>query len=285
MLYLLGYLLAASGGIDVDFGRFVFGYLILGLAQLSVSFSNDYFDRDADRNSMKTVFSGGSKVLIDHPELQGFALKMALLLLTASIIGAAGFTITYSSSYWFFLLGVLGGLMGWFYTAPPLKFAYRGGGELVTMLAIGVLMPGIGYFAAANVLDYRFLAFVFPLSCYGLFFILTVELPDVESDTLALKTNIPVKWGRKRAKYLSVIATMLGAASLVAIHISGIFEGRLDLRWIAILSVVPLFAAASAFQGRATNKKEDTRQLTINMSAMILFICLVDFILMLHFFF
>ncbi|UCE96807.1 MAG: hypothetical protein JSV51_04240, partial [Candidatus Bathyarchaeota archaeon] len=45
MLYLLGYLLAASGGIDVDFGRFVFGYLVLGLAQLSVSFSNDYFDR------------------------------------------------------------------------------------------------------------------------------------------------------------------------------------------------------------------------------------------------
>ena len=59
MLYLMGYLLALLSGVDYDFSKFGFGYLIFGTAHLSLSFSNDYFDREADRNSVKTAFSGG----------------------------------------------------------------------------------------------------------------------------------------------------------------------------------------------------------------------------------
>lgn len=80
MLYLMGYLLAILGGADYDFTKFVFGYFIFGTAHLSVSFSNDYFDRHTDRNSVKTAFSGGSKVLVTHPELESLALKTAILL-------------------------------------------------------------------------------------------------------------------------------------------------------------------------------------------------------------
>lgn len=56
MLYLMGYLLAVLGEVGFDLGKFVSGYLILGLAQLSVSFSNDYFDRYSDRGATKTAF-------------------------------------------------------------------------------------------------------------------------------------------------------------------------------------------------------------------------------------
>ena len=64
MFFLLGYLLALLGGIEYDLIKFVFGYLFFGFAHLSVSFSNDYFDKYSDMNSVKTAFSGGSKVLI-----------------------------------------------------------------------------------------------------------------------------------------------------------------------------------------------------------------------------
>ena len=80
MLYLLGYLLALLNGSFFDFGKFVFGYLIFGTAHLSVSFSNDYFDRYADKNSVKTAFSGGSKILVEHPDLAPMALKIAIFL-------------------------------------------------------------------------------------------------------------------------------------------------------------------------------------------------------------
>lgn len=133
MLYLLGYLLALLGGVEYSFTKFVFGYLIFGTAHLSVSFSNDYFDRCSDRNSDKTAFSGGSKVLVEHPELESLALKLAILLLCSSVIANAFFTVIYAYPFWFFVFGLLGAFVGWFYTAPPLKLAYRGLGELSTI--------------------------------------------------------------------------------------------------------------------------------------------------------
>ncbi|NIU38563.1 hypothetical protein GWN65_00920 [Candidatus Bathyarchaeota archaeon] len=279
MLYLMGYLLAILGGVGFDLGKFVSGYLILGLAQLSVSFSNDYFDRYSDRNSAKTAFSGGSKVLVEHPELEGLALKTAIFLLATSMLATAFFTFAYSYSHWFPIFGISGALAGWFYSAPPLMLAYRGLGELTTVLAVGVMMPGIGYFAASGSIDFSFLVFIFPLSCYGLFFILTVELPDVETDRIAHKTNIVVKWGRKAGTYISVIATVLGTVFLAAIHLSGILEGKPDLEWITLLSVIPIVAAIAAIQESA-ERRNVFPPVTISTSAMILFICLVDTILL-----
>lgn len=282
MLYLMGYLLAVLGGVGFDLEKFVSGYLILGLAHLSVSFSNDYFDRHSDRGSTATAFSGGSKVLVEHPELEGLALKIAIFLLATSMIGTAIFTFAHSYSYWFFVFGISGGLVGWFYSAPPLMLAYRGLGELTTMLAVGVLMPGIGYFAASGLIDHFFLVFVFPLSCYGLFFILTVELPDVETDKIAHKTNIVVKWGRKTGTYISFIATILGTVFLAAIHLSGILEGKPDLELITLLSVMPIIAAITAVQ-ESSERRNVLRQVTISMATMILFICIVDIILLFQF--
>jgi len=112
MLYLMGYLLALLGGVEYDSAKFILGYLIFGTAHLSVSFSNDYFDRHSDRNSFKTAFSGGSKVLVEHPELESLALKLAVLLLCSSIIANVFFTIVYGYTFWFFIFGLLGGLVG-----------------------------------------------------------------------------------------------------------------------------------------------------------------------------
>ncbi len=278
----MGYLLAVLGGVGFDLGKFVSGYLILGLAQLSVSFSNDYFDRYSDRNSAKTAFSGGSKVLVEHPELEGLALKTAIFFLATSMIATAFFTFAHSYSYWFLVFGISGGLVGWFYSAPPLMLAYRGLGELTTVLAVGVMMPGIGYFAASGLIDYSFLVFVFPLSCYGLFFILAVELPDVETDRIANKTNIVVKWGRKAGTYISVTATILGTVFLAAIHLSGILDGKPNLEWITLLSVMPIVAAITAIQESA-ERRNVLRQVTISMTTMILFISIVDIILLFQF--
>ena len=58
MIYVMGYLLAISNGASWDITKFLFGYLILGCAHVSVSFSNDYFDRKSDVNSVHTTFSG-----------------------------------------------------------------------------------------------------------------------------------------------------------------------------------------------------------------------------------
>lgn len=276
MLYLMGYLLALLGGVEYDSAKFILGYLIFGTAHLSVSFSNDYFDRHSDRNSFKTAFSGGSKVLVEHPELESLALKLAVLLLCSSIIANVFFTIVYGYTFWFFIFGLLGGLVGWFYTAPPLKLAYRGLGELSTILAVGFLMPGMGYFVASGTISPLFQAFILPLSCYGLFFITTVELPDVESDTIGQKKNLLVKWGRTAGKAISVAATLTGTISIVALLLLERTIEIIDLRPFIMFSILPLMASISGLLLNTKNRRHLVRQTIINMTSIILFLFFVD---------
>jgi 1,4-dihydroxy-2-naphthoate octaprenyltransferase len=277
MLYLMGFLLALQTGVEYSFSKFIFGYSIFVTAHLSVSFSNDYFDRKSDRNSVKTAFSGGSKVLVENPELERLALIFAITLLSSSIVINALFTLFYTYPFWFFVFGLVGGFIGWFYTAPPLKLAYRGLGEISTMLAVGFFMPGMGYFVASGRIDTLFQSFILPLSCYGLLFILTVELPDVESDTAAQKKNLIVKWGRNAGKRVSFVVALVGTILLIMLCYSGTSQNILDLRPFVITSILPLISSLLYLLLNSENNRGVlVRQVMINMASMILFIFLIN---------
>jgi 1,4-dihydroxy-2-naphthoate octaprenyltransferase len=269
-------MLALLAGFENDLTKFFWGYVIFGSAQLSVSFSNNYFDRHSDRNSVKTAFSGGSKILLENPELQFYALFISIFLLCFSIIVNLIFTVVYAYPIWFFIFVLFGGLLGWFYTAPPLKFAYRGLGELSTMLAVGFFMPGMGYFVVSGTLDSLFKLIILPLSCYGLFFIITVELPDLESDALANKKNFLVKWGRTTGKFISVLATGFGTLMLTMLFVLGIANEMIDWKPFAIFSIFPLVASITALICRTKKRKNIVKQVMVNMSSMIGFLFLID---------
>jgi 1,4-dihydroxy-2-naphthoate octaprenyltransferase len=269
-------MLALLAGFENDLTKFFWGYVIFGSAQLSVSFSNNYFDRHSDRNSVKTAFSGGSNILLENPELQFYALFISIFLLCFSIIVNLIFTVVYAYPIWFFIFVLFGGLLGWFYTAPPLKFAYRGLGELSTMLAVGFFMPGMGYFVVSGTLDSLFKLIILPLSCYGLFFIITVELPDLESDALANKKNFLVKWGRTTGKFISVLATGFGTLMLTMLFVLGIANEMIDWKPFAIFSIFPLVASITALICRTKKRKNIVKQVMVNMSSMIGFLFLID---------
>jgi 1,4-dihydroxy-2-naphthoate octaprenyltransferase len=272
----MGFLLAILGGFDFDFAKFIFGYLILGTAHLSVSFSNDYFDRYSDRKTIKTAFSGGSKILIEHPEFESLALKLAVLLLFSSIVVNVFFTLFYSYPFWFFIFALIGALIGWFYSAPPMRLAYRGLGELCTILVVGFMMPGIGYIVASGNLGQIFLAFTLSLSCYSLFFIITVELPDVQSDTIGWKKNILVNWGIENGKRISVVAALIGTVSLIVLPIFGITKEIIDVNSFIIFSFIPLMASTTTLLANTKNRTILVRQVMINITSTILFLVLID---------
>jgi 1,4-dihydroxy-2-naphthoate octaprenyltransferase len=200
LLYSLGYIIAIHVGTQHNLTKFLFGYIVFGTAHLSVSFSNNYFDQKADKNSCQTPFSGGSKILQKHPELQKTTLNIAITLLLISLITNIIFTITYNYTYWFTLFVIAGGFLGYFYTANPIKLSYRGLGEIATMMGVGTFMTGMGYFIAQGQLNTNFFLFAIPLTIYGLFFIITVELPDKECDSLANKKNPSSKIWTKNCK-------------------------------------------------------------------------------------
>src|SRR5512143_968793 len=181
-LYVLGASWAGLLGAVFSPLRLLLGYLVILPAQLSVHFSNDYFDVETDQRSGGTLISGGDGVLLEHPELRESVKWIAVGLILFSI--AMGFGLIRIYSYPFSTMGyvVLGNLVGWFYSAPPFRFSDRGLGEISYAFIAGFLVPSMGYLVMKGELDWNGIFFLIPLTLYGLVSILSVEIPDVEDD-------------------------------------------------------------------------------------------------------
>ena len=271
LLYILGALTAMAGGIDIDPLRLLLGYTIFGTAHLAVSFSNDYFDRETDMMGTRTPVSGGSGVLQEHPELERMVLVMAVLLTLASICLVVLFMLIFQPPWWFLLFVIAGNALVWSYSAPPVRLASRGWGEAATALAAGLLMPGMGYLVVSGTIDAWFLTLSLPLLCYGLFFIISVELPDVESDKLSGKDNMLVRMGRDFGLIVGATATAMGTVLLIIIAIMGILDG-LPVWGFVILSFIPLAAGMMGVLMKGMNQKMAVRQVKVNFGALVLFV-------------
>jgi 1,4-dihydroxy-2-naphthoate octaprenyltransferase len=276
MLFALGALFASALGSPLVWDKIVLGYTIFFLAHLSVSFSNDYFDRAGDTRAEPTPLSGGSGVLVEHPELASLSKRIALALLVGSGLTAVLFTAYYGYHPLFLAFSLAGGWLGWFYTAPPLRFAYRGLGEAATVVAAGLVMPGMGYFVVSGGIDVWFLLLSLPLMCYGLFFILTVEMPDVEPDAVAGKRNLLVRRGRRVGALVAFVACASGTALLLALLFSGALRGTIDFGLIVLFSLIPL-AASGFFLLRVSDQRERlVSHVKLNFASMMGFLLLMD---------
>jgi len=277
LVYLLGVEFAVVIGYSISIEKILFGYLIFLFAQLSLNISNDYFDFESDKNSERTYLSGGSGVLVVHPELKPIARNLAILFLVASIGSAFLFMLIYSYELSFLIFVSLGALLGWFYSAPPLRLSYRGLGEVSTAIAIGLLMPGMGYYVVAGHIDSWFILLSFPLSLYGFFFIFTVELPDVDSDRISKRLNLAVIKGIPVTLKMCLVVTLLGCIILLSFSFLNL-EGQANLMlFLTIISLLPLAGAIAGIGQNPEKRRNVPKQAKVNLGTMILFLAFADF--------
>ena len=251
--------------------KFIFAYLILMPAHLSVSYSNDYFDWKADHYIKPNLFTGGSGVLVENPQLRNIAKKIALSLIFLSIIMAIIYSIIYASPS-FLLLAVFGNLLGWFYSAPPLKLSYRGLGE-VAMVLSGFIIPGLGYLSIAGFIDIKFLLFSIPQMIYQVVFILSVELPDMEGDKEAGKNTFTVKYGAKASQLIIMVSTILGIISFILLGLTHMYN-HINFNFILIFSLIPLLTALWGYKNKL--KIEYVKFTKYMVSSLIILILLLD---------
>jgi 1,4-dihydroxy-2-naphthoate octaprenyltransferase len=263
-------------GAPFSLSRIVLGYLVLLPAHLSVSYSNDYFDVDVDKYDKPTLFSGGSGVLVEHPELRKPAKWTAIILILCSLALGIVFQIVYSFSIWFSGFVVLGNLLGWFYSAPPLRLVYRGLGELSMIFTIGLLIPGLGYLVTSGQMNQNGLLFALPLMLYGLAFILAVEIPDMEADRLGNKRTWVARKGRGFG--FTVIAVSLLLATLFFLCFPWLTTRiyPLDFRFLGILSLMPLGAGCIGLLKRPVEKRSATHVVNEIMITLAAFCVLAD---------
>ncbi|HTO07859.1 MAG TPA: prenyltransferase [Myxococcota bacterium] len=134
--------LVASRGVTLDWLSFALTLLGMLAAQGAVNLVNDYFDDasglDADPEFTRNPFPLGSRVI-----QSGALSKRGVARFAAACGGVAvacGLWLNARAPGNTLLVICLGAaVLGYFYTAPPLRIAYHGAGEPVTFLLFGPL--------------------------------------------------------------------------------------------------------------------------------------------------
>jgi len=275
-LYTMGSLLAVIAGSPFSWQFLLFGYAIMMPAHLSLSYSNNYFDIEVDKYNQPISIAGGSKVLIDHPELRPLCKKIALGLMLVSTILATIFIILFSYPLTYLGFIIFGNLLGWFYTAPPLRLAYRGLGEIANMINMGLLMPGIGYWTMHGSLDAVFGLFAIVFFIYGLEFMIIVETPDMEGDIKAHKSTLVTKIGRKQSYVILLFSVLLASLYFFIMGFFGFLPTTINFIPLVLLSLIPLFIAIFGWLKHPLSKTIASKVAQQNMNALISFILLIN---------
>jgi 1,4-dihydroxy-2-naphthoate octaprenyltransferase len=273
-LYLMGALLAIASGAAFSIERFVFGYLVLMTGHLSVHYSNDYFDYEVDTRTAAGTLSGGSGILPKHPELRPYARWLGISLAVLSV--ALGVVITFVFTFPLTYLGfaIFGNLLSWYYTAPPVRLAYRGFGELATMIAVGFLMPAIGDFSQYGVgFSPLFLICLVPLLLYSLSFIVNVEVPDMEGDIASGKRNFVARKGRATGFLVIGLLCIMATIFLAALSFG---HYKIDFQPVLLFSILSLLPALYGMIKRPTDRDVAVKLVQINVGCFLLFILLMD---------
>jgi 1,4-dihydroxy-2-naphthoate octaprenyltransferase len=96
-----------------------------------------------------------------------------------------------------FVIGAVGILSSIFYTVPPVKFAYRGFGELGLLVNFGPVLVMGSYYVQRQTLDVEPLIVSLVPGFLMWSMIVINEIPDYEEDRLSGKMNLVARFGRK----------------------------------------------------------------------------------------
>jgi len=187
-------------------GKFYWQYFLL--ATLAVVFinagtnlTNDYFDhqsRSDDINREATPFSGGSRVIQENLISPGRIYRTSLIFF--GLAALIGLYLTFARGLLVLVIGILGVLSGYFYTASPIRIGYRGWGELVVGLNCGPLVVAGAYYVQAQTLSLEALFISIPVGLLIAAVLYINEFPDHACDKVAGKNTLIVTMGRERAR-------------------------------------------------------------------------------------
>ena len=215
----------ALGGVLAWYATGIFSWPVFLITLLSVFFiangafiSNEYFDFETDRINLGRLggrkqgitSTGGTRVLVEGLiPLRQALIASAVFFLLAIPLGLL-LQFYFKTGLFTIPLGVVGMLIGWFYTAPPVRAAYRGLGEVFMMLGYGLLIVTIYYTQAG----WSWLPVVVASTQFAA--VPAIKLlrafPDTEADAVAGKRTLAVIFGKES---MSRVYILLMAAAIL----------------------------------------------------------------------
>lgn len=219
---LLGQLVfVRASGRALDLGVLAAVQLFGVLDQLFIVYANDVADQETDRrNRTATLFSGGSRVLVEQ-RLSPRALAVAAVVCAVGLVAVSVGLAAAQGAPLLVGLAIAAILLLVAYSHPPLRLSYRGGGELLQMVGVGGVLPLYGYLAQGGSIErfpWALLAFLLPthLACA-----IATALPDEPSDRESQKRTLPVwvggEWAARCVVLLNGLSLLLAPVGLGAL--------------------------------------------------------------------
>ena len=235
---LLGILIAARNG---SFDLVAAALTVVGAAfvQLGLNVANDVFDTVQgadDANVTPTKFSGGSRVIqYGLVSLRQMATLATVFYVLAGLIGLV-LLATHGSAA-LLVIGIVGFIVSLGYTAPPLKFVYRGLGELAVALGFGPLMLlGAYVVQTRGALSWEPFAASIPIALLVALILYVNEIPDRRGDARAGKRTLPVRFSRAAV----IGGYRVAAAGAYVALVAGVVLGILPIPTLLMLLTIPL---------------------------------------------
>ena len=224
-------------------GKFLPGYfllVILGLLlnHMALNMTDDYYDFrhlvDVFATDGKNPYTGGSGLLssgLIQPQ------KMKNVFITFYIIAIGiGVFLGMMRGAFILLFLVIGFFCAYFYTAPPIRFGYRGLGEMAQLLCFG---PGIGigaYYVQAQRISWEAFWGTLPFGIM-LFSMITInEIPDYDEDQKGGKLNLVARFGREAGVWLFILSLLSAYGAIVL----GVVLGRIPVLGLISLVTLPI---------------------------------------------
>lgn len=206
---------------------------------------NDYYDHISSNDDINREFvrpfSGGSRMI-----QLGLLTPLEVLtggLLFFAIGSGIGIYLAIEKGWEILLLGLVGVVSSFFYTAPPLYFASRGVGEFLVGLNFGTLMTLGAYFVQTRKFSLDAILASIPVALLIAGVLYINEFPDYNADKSVGKKTLVVRMGREKAVIPYIFIMLLGYVVILASSISG----KLPLSTIISLATLPLGVKAIQF--------------------------------------
>lgn len=236
---LLPYLLGAAwaSGVEGAFrpGPFWLGLFGIFLSVVGVEAFNEYFD---SRMGTDRVFNPD-----DGDPVPDAVLYLGLAAFAGALL--VGLQLARSGGWPVLLYAGLGGLAALFYVGPPIRWVYRGLGELMIGLSYGPWMT----LGSVQLQTGRFSWGALGVSLIPGLLVMSLAvvnaIPDYHQDRLVGKRNLVVRLGRKGGVYLYAGLAALG----LALPAAAVWAGLLPPRALAACAGLPLLvhSARQAF--------------------------------------
>ncbi|HEX5823505.1 MAG TPA: prenyltransferase [Candidatus Limnocylindrales bacterium] len=234
----LGIVIAARQG-SFDLLTAVLTVIGASFVQLGLNVANDVFDTALgadDANVTPTKFSGGSRViqygLVSFRQMAGLA---TVFYVAAGLIGLLLLALRGSPAL--LAIGVIGFIVSIGYTAPPLKFVYRGLGEIAVAIGFGPLMLlGAYVVQTRGLLAWEPVVASLPIALLVALILYVNEIPDRRGDARAGKRTLPVRLSKPNV----IAGYRLAAVAAYAILVGGVVAGLLPIPALLALLTIPL---------------------------------------------